>query len=231
MRLLILYGTFLIVSVLLMLPGLASAQDKAHTLPTESTDEIQAADKVIRNYMIAVSDQIGGRLQELGSQDAILKKFEELGEKHLLANKDVLHSKAKAEYLKLQVWTMGENVKLEAIKTDSKEIAEFQVIFSGGHGIPPYDRHTFTTKWWEPEFAAKTLRELVFRQALSEKEVERRKFIEQFSAPQLYRRNDDIEKPSLAYFDGKELFVVNLKYTELGIYALEKIEWFTYKTE
>lgn len=224
MRLLILCGTFS------MLSFLSLVQD-GDPIPANSTKEIQAADEVIRNYMIAVTDQIGNRLEELGGQDAILRKFDELGEKHLLAHKDVLHTKAEADYLKLEVWTLGENVKLEAIEAHAKAIGEFQEIFSGGLGVPPYDYRTFTTKWWETEFAAKTLRELIFRQALSEKEVGRRRFMEQFSAPRIYRRNDDIQKPSLAYFDGKELFVVNLKYTEHGIYALEKIEWFTYEIE
>jgi len=225
MRLLILCGAFL------MLPALSSAQDGAQTIPPDSVEQIQAADKVIRNYMTAVADQIGGKLEELGGQKAILKKFEELGEEHLLPHKDVLHSKAKADYLKLDVLKLGENDKLEAIEAHAKKLGELRDIFSGGHGVPPYDYHTFTTKWWDPEFAAKTLRELLFRQALSEKEVGRRQFMDQFLAPKLYRRNGDINQPSLAYFDGKELLVFNLKYTELGIYALDKIEWFALKTE
>jgi len=107
-----------------MLPALSSAQDGAQTIPPDSVEQIQAADKVIRNYMTAVADQIGGKLEELGGQKAILKKFEELGEEHLLPHKDVLHSKAKADYLKLDVLKLGENDKLEAIEAHAKKLGE-----------------------------------------------------------------------------------------------------------
>lgn len=216
---------------LLIWPTLSLAQNDAKAQSTASAEELKAAEQILRGYMVAVADEIGGKLQELGGQEAVLKKFEELGKKHLLTNKDVLHKKAAADYLKLDVWTLGEKQKLVPTAKHDKSIQAFKDIFSGGHGIPPYDYRTLTTKWWDPEFVAKTLRELLFRQAFEKGEVERRKFIEQYLVPRLYRQNDDIEKPLLAYFDGKELVVFSLKYTEIGIYALENIEWFTVESK
>ena len=61
---------------------------------------------------------------------------------------------------------------------------------------------------------------------LEGEEAEKRKFMEQFAPPRLYRQSEDAEKAVITFFDGKELFVVRLVYTDIGIYALEKIEWY-----
>ncbi len=195
--------------------------------PQSLAAEPDRADAVIRAYLTDVAGQIGKDPRSLGGMDAVTKRFHELGEKHLLENKGILHKKAARDYLKLDPWKLGAGYEMKSRRDEMKQLTEIEEIFQkGGYGIPPYGRHTFATLWWDPHFAAKTLRELAFKRNLSKDEVEKRKFMEQYAAPRVYRQSDDPDKPAIAFFDGKELFVVRLIYTDVGIYALEKIEWF-----
>jgi hypothetical protein len=190
------------------------------------SQEKEDADAILRAYVVDVAEKIGENPRALGSQDAILKKYQELGEKHLLANKEILHKKAATDYLKLDVWSPPKNYVIKPRPESAEALKEFEDIFSKGYGVPPYDYHVFATLWWDPQHAAKVLRELVTKRLFSRDDVERRKFLEQFVAPRVYRQNGDGEHPVICYFDGKELCVVKLAYTEIGIYALEKLEWY-----
>ena len=195
-------------------------------LAQEPTQEPDKAEEVIRTYLNDVAKEIGENPRSLGGMDAVLKKFHELGEKHLLSNKEILHGKASADYKKLDVWKIRPGYVLKPKTEQVAKLKDIQLMFSGGYGIPPYGRHSFATLWWEPLFAAKTIRELSFREVFTEDGFEKRKFMEQYAVPRVYRQSADAEKPIISFYDGKELFVVSLKYTDVGIYALKKIEWF-----
>jgi hypothetical protein len=209
-------GAVLLASVLVVCPS-----------PLFGAKEKDEDDRIVRAYLAEVAVQIGKNPRGLGSREAVMKKFHELGEKHLLKNKDILHKKAARDYLKLDLWKPGEKVKLKSIHESDKKLTKFVGIFQkDSYGIPPFGRHTYATLWWEPPVAAKLLREMTFRMVLEEEEVEKRKFMEQFAVPRLYRQSADPEKPVLAFYDGKELFVLRMVYIKVGIYALEKIDWY-----
>ena len=214
---------FLIVIVTGLWISIHSCSSVWAQVPGQEPDK---AEKVIRTYLNEVAKEIGTDPRSLGGMEEVLKKFHELGEKHLLANKEILHGKAAADYKKLDVWKVRPGYELKPKPQQVAKLKDIQLMFSTGYGIPPYGRHSFATLWWEPLFAAKTIRELSFRQALTEDGVEKRKFMEQYAVPRVYRQSDDAEEPIISFYDGKELFVVSLKYTDVGIYALKKIEWF-----
>jgi len=52
------------------------------------SQEKKDADAILRAYVVDVAEKIGENPRALGSQEAILKKYQELGEKHLA----LLHS-------------------------------------------------------------------------------------------------------------------------------------------
>ena len=204
------------------------------------------ADKILSDYYRAVAREIGDNPRKLGGQDAILAKYEELGEKYLLANKAVLHKKAAEIFANLPLM---EGVTIEKLKRiawkDSKQFIDGNAVrydktkdkldelilmfHEYNYGITPFDRHLFVTRWWNPVEVGQRLRELVFKKQLSREDLERRNFIEQFSPPLVYRMNDDVKKPSIAFFDGREYFVVELKYIDEGIYTLVILKWVTEK--
>jgi len=204
------------------------------------------ADKILSDYYRAVAKEIGDNPRKLGGQDAILTKYEELGEKYLLANKTALHKKAAEIFTSLP---RLEGVDIEKLKRiawkDSKQFIDGDAVrydktkdklddlilsfHEYSYGVPPFSRHLFVTRWWNPVEAGQRLRELVFKKQLSREDLERRNFNEQFSPPLVYRMNDDVEKPSIAFFDGREYFILELKYTDVGIYSLAALKWVSEK--
>ena len=103
------------------------------------------------------------------------------------------------------------------------------IFCEAGYGIPPFNRTVLATLWWDPVRAGRTIRELTFRRHLQPDDVERRKFIEQYSPPLVFRTGSDAEHPAVAFFDGQEYFVTELKYMDEGIYALTALKWFRMK--
>jgi hypothetical protein len=200
------------------------------------------ADTVLTNYYKAVAAQIGKDPRSLGGMDGVLKKYDELGQEFLLKNKDVLHRKAVADYLNLPaldfgaleeqeriVWKNasafidGDTVNVGAAKDDMDQTV--LMFCEAGYGIPPFDQTVLATLWWDPQRAARTLRELILRRHLPPEDVERRKFVEQYSPPLVFRSGTNGEMPGIAFFDGKEIFAVELKHIDAGIYALAAIKW------
>ena len=55
--------------------------------------------------------------------------------------------------------------------------------------------------------------------------IEKRKFLQQYAVPRMYRLSNDPENPSIGFYDGKELFVVDLDYADIEIYCLKGIRW------
>lgn len=210
--------------------------------PSGGSQKGQNADVVIYNYLREVQKTIGKDPRALG-QEGILRKFHELGQKHLLKNKEVLHRKASKDYLRLDeltfikpdgkkriVWRTVDEFRGKhgeiIVPPPADQAGQFLSMFmEEGYGIPPFDRHAIATTWWDPVVAARTIRELAFRQRLGREESDKRQFLEQFAAPRLYRLSDDPNKPSVAFLDGRELFVADLEYTEIGIYALRGLRW------
>jgi len=205
----------------------------------------QDADKILSDYYKAVAKEIAADPKSLG-MDEVLKRYDDLGKKLLLANKAVLHKKAVADYLALPLMDAKTFDKLDRIAwKESKTFEDGKVVKPGlakddmdkivlffsesGYGIPPFDKTVFATLWWNPIRAGSTIRELTFRQHLPPDDTERRKFIEQYSPPLLYRTNADGEHPAIAFFDGQEYFVTELKYMDEGIYALTALKWFRVK--
>jgi hypothetical protein len=202
----------------------------------------QTADQVLVQYLRAVQQEVGRDPKSLGYEGA-LKRLHELGEKHLLANKAVLHRKASADYMKLDEFTAAKIGEQERIAWDSADnyqkgntitppnpeankLGSFIVMFiDGGYGIPPYGRHTQATTWWNPLTAARTLRALALKTLETDDALRKRGMLEGLVEPMVYRLSSDAEAPSIGFFDGKELLVLDLKYTEVGIYSLQGIRW------
>jgi hypothetical protein len=202
----------------------------------------EPVDKILTDYYRAVATEIAKDPRSLGGMEGLLKKYEELGKEHLLKNKEALHKKAVADYLALPILEFAVLEKEERIawikaskfddgKTVRPELAKTALdnvvlMFSeSGYEIPPFNRTVFSTLWWSPVKAARTVRELSFRRHLEPKDVERRKFVEQHSPPLIFRIGDDGEKPCIVFFDGAELFALNLQYMEDGIYCVSALKW------
>ena len=64
------------------------------------------ADKILTAYYTLVGKEIAANPKSLG-MDGVLQKYDDLGKKMLLANKDVLHKKAVQDYLALPVLDTG----------------------------------------------------------------------------------------------------------------------------
>ncbi len=198
----------------------------------------QTADEIIDQYMQAVQKEIGENPRALG-QDGVLRKFEELGKKHLLKNKEILHRKAAEQYVKLDELKLSgvlaqikqtpraeqRGREIVISPNDDKLKQMVQMFSEGGYGVPPFGRHVLATRWWDPEVAARTIRELTFRHMLDKDESEKRKFLEQYAPPRIYRANGDAETPVIVFYDGQEVFVVELKYIQEGIYVATSLAW------
>jgi hypothetical protein len=202
----------------------------------------QTADQVLVQYLRAVQQEVGRDPKSLGYEGA-LKRLHELGEKYLLPNKAVLHRKASADYMKLDEFTAAKIGEQERIAWDSADkyqkgntitppdpkankVGSFIVAFiEGGYDIPPYDRHTRATTWWNPLTAARTLRALALKTLEADEAFQKRGMLEGLVEPMVYRLSSDAEAPSIGFSDGKELFVLDLKYTDVGIYSLQSIRW------
>jgi hypothetical protein len=82
--------------------------------PAVRADDKDNAEAILRAYLADVQRRLPIKdLRELTNDIAGLKKLHELGEKHLLKNKDILHKKATAEYLQLPLWKPDGTVKLK----------------------------------------------------------------------------------------------------------------------
>jgi hypothetical protein len=199
------------------------------------------ADKILTEYYQAVSSEISQNTQSLG-MDGVLEKYDELGKKYLLANKEDLHKKAVEDYLNLPeldfvvlekqeriAWIQssqfkkGNTIEPGLAKTPLDQVVLF--FSESGYNIPPFDRTVLATLWWDPVKAARTIRELSFRRHLPPTDVEQRKFIEQYTPPMLFRLGKDGEHPCIAFFDGRELFALDLTYMKEGLYALAALKW------
>ena len=134
-------------------------------------------------------------------------KLDELNQVEIVKQ---LENAIKAEYLE----------GIVQMKQDPNVFEEMVTMFcEPGYNIPPFDRHALATRWWDPQVAADTIRELTFKQGLSEDEVAKRKFMEQYAPPAVYRINDDPKQLMFVYVDGKEAFAIELTYTKHGKYA------------
>jgi hypothetical protein len=191
-------------------------------------DEKDDAEAVLRAYLADLARQLPVRDPvALMKYDAGLLKLQELGEKHLLKNKEVLHKKASADYLRLPLWKEDSTVKLEAIHKDDQALKHLVEAFGEkGYGIERRSWEYRTTLWWEPEVAATAVRQLAHRRILDHSDMVDKQVFANYAKPRIYRQGDDPEHPIIAFFDGTELFVVQLGYTKLGIYAVEGIDWY-----
>lgn len=200
------------------------------------------AEQILLEYLRAVQREIGSNPKALG-YDGAIKRLHKLGEKHLLKNKAILHKKASGDYLKMDElksirikslkrihwdsadnYTDGNAIKVPDAQTN--KVGTLIVMFiDGGYGIPPYSRHTRATTWWNPLTGAKTLRNLALKTLLTKEEFQKRMIIEDLAAASIFRLNSDPEKPSIGFLDGKELLVIDLKYTDVGIYSMAGIRW------
>jgi hypothetical protein len=217
MRALLSLSAFLLVC---MFPLAARADDK---------DDAEA---VLRAYLAALARQLPVHDPvALSKYDGGLMKLQELGEKHLLKNKDVLHKKAAADYLRLPLWKPDTGSKLAAIHKDDLALKHLVEMFrETGYGIDRRSWEYRTTLWWEPDVAAKAVRQQAQRRILDHSDMIDKEVFERFATPRMYREGEDPEHPDIAFFDGTELFVVHLVYTKVGIYAVEPrrggIEWY-----
>ncbi len=201
-----------------------------------------SADEILADYYKEVGLKIAKNPGELGSMDGILKKYEELGKKHLFKNKETLHKKAVKDYLALPELTFTELKNEEKIawiensKFVKGDVIDHSLVKTGlenltlmfdksGYGNIPFDRHVLSTQWWSPKKVVKTVRELAYNEHLKPNDIERRKFVEQYNSPLFYRVGNDGEAPCIVMFDGLELFAVNLKYVEQGIYCVTALKW------
>jgi len=199
------------------------------------------AEKALVQYYQADAKEITPNVQSLGI-DGVLRKYDELGTKYLLANKEDLHKKAVEDYLKLpelkfailekqeriawiesRQFRRGDAIEPGLAKTPLDQVVLFFAEY--GYSIPPFDRTVLATLWWDPVKAARTIRELSFRRYLPPEDVEHRKFLEQYTAPMLFRLGKDGENPCVIFFDGQELFALDLIYLKEGIYALKALKW------
>lgn len=185
------------------------------------------AESVLRGYLLAVQDAVGADPAALGSQNAVLRKLDELGRQHFEPNKVVLHQRAIQAYRelpRLPVECMEGNVSLREGREE--EFLAIESLFrEDGRGKAPFDHHVVITQWWDPQYAAKILRDVVTDDLLRQDQKQRRRFIEQFVPARLYRLSDDPEQPELVFYGGRELFVVRLAYSESGIYCLKGLDW------
>lgn len=221
------------IALLILLGSVVFAADKKKDL---------TAEKIILRYLEAVQTKIGTDLKVLGYEGAI-KRLHKLGEKYLLKNKVILHKKASVDYLKLDEL---KSVKIDSLKRihwdnankykkgdkitppnpETNKAGSLIVMFiDGGYGIPPYGRHTRATTWWNAVTAAKALRSIAFKTLLSKEAFQKKMMMEDLAKPKIYRLSSDTENPSIGFMDGKELLVIDLKYTDVGIYSMAGIRW------
>ncbi|MFM2094925.1 MAG: hypothetical protein RIS70_2049 [Planctomycetota bacterium] len=185
------------------------------------------AEKVLREYLLEVQDAIGADPAALGTQNSVLLKLDEIGRKHFEPHKGLLHQRAAEDYgnlPQLPVDLLSGNVSLREGREE--EFAAIESLFHDDSvGKAPFDHHVIISQWWNPLYAAKTLRDVVADDLLRRDQKQRRRFVEQFVAPRLYRLSGNAEQPELVFFGGRELFIVRLAYLESGIYCLKSLDW------
>ncbi|MBM4003063.1 MAG: hypothetical protein FJ295_07200 [Planctomycetes bacterium] len=203
---------------LICLLPVAAAPPKGSELP----------ETVLRHFLTEVHLGVGVDPRGAGSQNDVLLKIEALGESILKPEFERLHELAARQYLELPVleaidpgqW-ISKRLLLDEIFTAVEN--DFR---AEARGKPPFDHHVLATQWWDPCYAARTLRDVVSRLLMSKDQLDRRRFMDQFAPPRVYRQSDDASKPVLAFWGSNELFSVQLEYDPSGIYVLKRLEWF-----
>jgi hypothetical protein len=190
-------------------------------------DEKEDPEAILRAYLAEVARLPFEDRRRMVKDDAGLKKLHELGEKHLLKNKEVLHKKAVAEYLSLPAWKPDKTVTLKAMESgeDFKDLVRLFGPRGYGVGKGGYEYHV--AQWWEAEVAARFLRQRVYSSwGYESPQSIHKRLLEAYAPARVYRQGADPEHPIIAFFDGEDLFAFHLIYTDAGFYALERIDWF-----
>lgn len=184
------------------------------------------ADTVWRRFLIEVHDTIGADPKAIGSQDEVLKRLDELGQKHLVPEFEALHVRARNQYLQLPWLASDEYPNTISLRLAREEaMAALERVFgTASYGMAPFDYHVSATLWWDPVFAARTIQSVVQLQ-LTKEQRERRRYVEQFLSDQIYRQSDDAEKPVVVFFANRELLIIKLTYSSHGIYCLDAVNW------
>jgi hypothetical protein len=192
-------------------------------------DENDDAEAILRAYLADVANQLPlNDILLLTRGDAGLKKLHALGEEHLLKNKDILHKKAATDYLRLPLWKPDKKtVKLTPIYKDDSEFKDMVRMYGvKGYGIGKEGYKNHVTQWWEADVAARFLRERLYCRLLDPDANDIERVLEKIAPARMYRQGDDPEHPDIAFFDGRELLVLHLEYTDAGFYVLSRMEWY-----
>lgn len=198
----------------------------AYCQTQESKTATLSADEVVANFLKAVQTQVMPKAKEL-EYDGVLKECEKLGERLLKPHHKILHEKAKERIHHLTKLNFIDISKLKPAYPDkSKDLKQFAEFFlKKGYGVPPFSRHVQAWNWWDPIAAAKTLRDIMIVQTVSDQEYQQRQLFERLNTPRFFKLADATETPEIAILDGKEIFIVKLEYSDLGIYSLKSIQW------
>jgi hypothetical protein len=185
-------------------------------------------ESVLRHFLNEVHLGVGVDPRGAGSQNDVLIKIEALGEAILRPEYEPLHELAARQYLQLPtldaidpaLW-ISKRLLLDEIFTAVEN--DFR---AAARGTAPFDHHVLASQWWDPCYAARTLRDVVSRLLMSKDQLDRRRFMEQFAPPRLYRQSDDASQPVLAFWGSNELIIVQLEFDPAGIYVLKRLDWF-----
>ncbi|VGO18028.1 hypothetical protein [Pontiella sulfatireligans] len=201
---------------------------------------MEPADQVLQNYHAAIQVEIIENYPDF-SRDQIHQKMIKLGNTHLLANKEKLHPRAVQRFQALPIFApinLKKQTQLAWVERSSlladgmlepelakRPMDQVLVFFSPESLGSELHRYSYAPAWWDALAAAKDMKKMIMRRGLDGDDISEREHVEQYAPDLVYRMNSDAERPIIAFFNGQELLVLELRYHTTGQYTLEAIKW------